>query len=127
MAESNASSQNKLSPEFASRLAQLEPQQKVQVIVLLQVKEPRNPTGKRQSSRDRQAAMQAIRESAEQSLEKIEGIIKDFEGKPLVAHPNVLGSIPIEITAAGVNAIAESDAVKAVIENQGIYPGHSRN
>jgi hypothetical protein len=57
-------------------------------------------------------------------LKSIDAIIKHFNGNPLSERPDLLGSIPIEITAAGINALAESDAVKAVIEDQAIYPGH---
>lgn len=121
MPEHNTNNQNKISPEFAARLTDLEPQQKVRVIVLLQVKETENPIGKRQSLTERQAVMQAVREAAEQALGTLDGIIKHFDGQPLVEHPDLLGSIPVEITAAGVNALATSDAVKAVIEDQAIY------
>lgn len=125
MPEHNTNNQNKISPEFAARLTDLEPQQKVRVIVLLQVKETENSAGKRQSRTERQAVMQAVREAAEQALGTLDGIIKHFDGQPLVEYPDLLGSIPVEITAAGVNALATSDAVKAVIEDQAIYPGHS--
>jgi len=127
MSEHSINSQSKISPEFASRLTQLEPQEKVRVIVLLQVEKTENYTRKRQSRTERQATMKALRESAEHSLDRIDAIIKHFNGNPLSEHPNVLGSIPIEITAAGINALAESDAVKAVIEEQAIYPGHSND
>jgi hypothetical protein len=124
MPEYNANNQNKLSPEFATRLTQLEPQQRVRVIILLQLKEAENLIGKRQSHPERKAAMQAIRDSAEKALGDIDSIIKNFDGQPLVEHPDLLGSIPIEITAAGVNALAKSDAVKAVIEDQAIHQGY---
>ncbi|MBD2235014.1 hypothetical protein [Phormidium tenue] len=127
MSERSVNNQSKISPEFAARLTQLEPQEKVRAIVLLKVNEPENNTGKHPSRVERQANMKALQESAEQSLETIDGIIKLFDGHPLVEHPDLLGSIPIEITAAGINALAKSDAVKAVIEDQAIYPGHSNN
>jgi hypothetical protein len=38
-----------------------------------------------------------------------------------------LGSIPVEISAAGVKALAASDAVKAVLENQEIVPANGIN
>ena len=125
MLEHDTNSQNKISPEFAARLTHLEPQQKVRVIVLLQVKEAENLTGPRQSRTERQAAMQAVRKAAEEALGTLDSIIKYFDGQLLVEHPDLLGSIPVEITAAGVKALATSDAVKAVIEDQAIHPGHS--
>jgi sorbitol-specific phosphotransferase system component IIA len=125
MPEHNANKQNKISPEFAARLAQLDSQQKVRVIVLLQVEAAENSTGMRLSRSERQIAMQTIRESAEHSLEAIGSIIKYFDGQLLAEHPDLLGSIPVEITASGVSALATSDAVKAVIEDQSIYRRHS--
>ncbi|KOP24518.1 hypothetical protein AMR41_20555 [Hapalosiphon sp. MRB220] len=127
MPEFNANNQNKISREFAARLTHLEPQQKVRVIVLLQVQNPENSTEKRQSRAERQAVIKALRESAEQALTNISAIIQRFDGLQLAEHPDLLGSIPVEITPAGVNALAESDLVKAVIEDQAIFPGHSSN
>ncbi|HEY9601919.1 MAG TPA: hypothetical protein V6C85_09935 [Allocoleopsis sp.] len=127
MHEQDAPNQNKISPEFATRLTHIEPQQKVRVIVLLQVQNAENSIEKRPSRGERQAAIKAVRESAEQALENIGGIIQRFDGQQLAEHPNLLGSIPVEITAAGVNALAESDAVKAVIEDQAIFSEHLNN
>ncbi|MBH8563706.1 hypothetical protein I8748_16155 [Nostoc sp. CENA67] len=125
MHKHDAPNPNKVSPEFASRLSNLEPQQKVRVIVLLQVQDAENLTNKRQSRNERQAAIKAMRESAEQALGNIVEIIQKFDGQQLSEHADLLGSILIEITVAGVNALAESKAVKAVIEDQSIYPIHS--
>ena len=81
MSEHRLSNQNKISSEFAARLTQLEPQEKVRAIVLLQVKEAKNYTGKRQSRAERQATMKILRESTEQALESIDAIIKRFKRK----------------------------------------------
>ncbi|MEH1797503.1 hypothetical protein [Nostoc sp.] len=123
----DAPNPNKVSPEFASRLSNLEPQQKVRVIVLLQVQDTQSLTNKRQSRNERQAAIKAVRESAEQALGNIIEIIQNFDGRSLTEHPDLLGSILLEITVAGVNALAESEAVKAVMEDQSIYPIHLSN
>ncbi|MBN3899559.1 MAG: hypothetical protein HWQ41_31120 [Nostoc sp. NOS(2021)] len=118
----DAPNPNKVSPEFASRLTNLEPQQKVRVIVLLQVQDAQSLANKRQSPNERQAVIQAVQKSAEQALGNIIGIIQNFDGRSLTEHPDLFGSISLEITVAGVNALAESEAVKAVIEDQSIYP-----
>lgn len=114
---------NKISSEFANRLTYLQPQQKVRVIVSLKFENRVKKSGRRQSPAERQATMEAIRNSAKQALNYIRKIIQDFGGKQLAENPNVLGQIPVEISAAGVNALAESDAVNAVMEDQPIYPG----
>jgi hypothetical protein len=116
---------NKLNPEFADRLTQIDPQQKVRVIVLLQVESIEQIAGKRQSRLERQAAIQSVRESAAQVFANIEGIIQHFEGYPLIDRPDALGSIPIEITPAGIEALVKSVAVKAVMEDKSIYQIHS--
>ena len=95
------------------------------MIVLLQVKTAENLTGKRQSRIERQAAIQSVRESASQSLANIAEIIQYFDGQVLVDCPDALGSIPVEITAAGIVALAKSEVVKAVMEDRSIYPVYS--
>ncbi|WP_445633313.1 hypothetical protein NSTC745_04965 [Nostoc sp. DSM 114161] len=127
MQRHDAPNTKKLSPEFAARLTSLEPQQKVRVIVLLQVQDAQTSLNKRQSRSERQAAIKAVRESAKQALENIVEIIQNFDGQPLTEHPDLFGSIPLEISVAGVNALAESEAVKAVMEDQSIYPIHLSN
>jgi hypothetical protein len=123
--ESSEVDRNKLNPEFIARLNQLAPQQKIRVIVLLQSKGVENLAGKRQSRLERQATIQSFRESAAQSLTNIDEIIQHFEGKLLVDCPDALGSISIEITPAGIEALAKSEAVNAVMEDKSIYQLHS--
>ncbi len=118
----NPFNHKKISAEFASRLNTLQPQQKVRVIVFLHIETVGKGTSSRQSPAERTAAMEGIRNSARQALNYILKIIQDFGGQQLADHPNVLGCIPIEITAAGVNALAQSDVVKAVMEDQQILP-----
>jgi len=124
MANVNLSHRPKISPEFATRLMTLEPQQKIRVIVLLQIPEAENKTIKRQTRGERQNTIQSVRNSANQALANITNILQNFEGKTLTEQPDLLGSIPIEITAPGVTALAQSDAVKTIIEDQPIYPAH---
>ncbi len=118
---------NKISSEFANRLSHLQPQQKVRVVVMLQLGNAVKNCGNRQSPDERKAAMKAMRNSGKQALDYIRKIIQDFGGKQLAESPNVLGTIPIEISAAGVNALAESDVVKAVMEDQQINVGDGTN
>jgi hypothetical protein len=112
---------NKLNPEFAARLNQFAPDQRIRVIVLLQVDDTGSLAGNRQSRMERQSAIQSVRISAAKSLAHIDGIVQHFDGRFLVKHPNLLGSLPIEINAAGINALTKSDAVKAVMEDRSIF------
>jgi hypothetical protein len=125
MHNSSTFDRHKLNPEFAARLTQIDPHQKVRVIVLLQVRSIEQIAGKRQSRLERQATIQSLRESAARSLANIDEIIQHFEGKLLVDCPDALGSISIEITPAGIEALAKSEAVKAVMEDKSIYQIHS--
>lgn len=121
MHDSSVIDRNKLNPEFAARLNQLAPDQKIRVIVLLQVEETANLNRNRQLWIERQAAIQSVQISAAQSLANIDCIIQHFDGRSLVDHPDLLGSLPIEINAAGVNALTKSDAVKAVMEDRSVF------
>ncbi|GAA6621258.1 hypothetical protein NUACC26_070770 [Scytonema sp. NUACC26] len=119
---------NKISSEFAYRLGHLAPQQKVSVIVFLKLDDRSdNPVNPRLSRAERRATMEGIRNSATQALSYIKKIIQDFGGQELAERPDALGSIPIEISAAGVKALAASDAVKAVLEEQEIVPANGIN
>jgi hypothetical protein len=111
---------NKISSEFAARLHCLAPHQKVRVIVLLKVEVP-PIAGSRPSHAERQAIMDAIRKEAMLALAYIGQIIEDFGGVQLDENPSVLGAVPVEINAAGVSALTECDAVKAVLEDQQIH------
>jgi len=113
---------NKISPEFAARLDRLGPQQKVRAIVLLHIQDTGNLSAQRQSRAERQAAVEAMRKSAEQALSDIDDLLERFGGQRLAESPDALGSIPIETTAVGINALAASEWVKAIIEDQTIYP-----
>ncbi|GAB1538656.1 hypothetical protein NUACC21_13190 [Scytonema sp. NUACC21] len=118
---------NKISSEFACRLSNLAPQQKVSVIVLLKLENFDEPVNCRLSRAERKATIEGIRNSANKSLGYIRKILQDFGGKQLAESPDALGSIAIEISVAGVKALAASDAVKAVMEEQEIIPPHSMN
>ena len=107
----------KISSEFAARLDSLEPQQKIRAIVLLNAKNTRRSNTQRQSRAERQAAIEAIRKSAEQALGDIDNTLERFNGKRLSENPDALASILVEATAAGINALAESEKVRAILED----------
>jgi hypothetical protein len=121
MSKRHAVNHDKISPEFVARLNRLEPEQKVRVMVLLQLDDldrPPKPGTVRRSSSERRARVQAVRELANRSLECVSGILQRFDGRSLAAQPDALGSIPVEITVNGVTALTTCDAVRAVLEDQ---------
>ena len=117
----NDSSKQKISPEFAARLNSYPPTAKVKVIVLLQGANSQVNDSRRQNKLERKAALQAMQDSVKQSWQIIDRLIQDFDGRKLTPKPDALGSISLEITPDGVRALATSDAVKAIIQNQTIY------
>ncbi len=75
----------------------------------------------RQNRLERKAAIKAMQASVRQSWQIVDRLIQDFNGQKLAEKPNTLGAIPIEITPPGIQALALSNAVKAIIEDQQIY------
>jgi hypothetical protein len=117
------SNQGKISSEFAHRLSKLNPHQVVRVLVLLNVKNNINLLSNSQKFSDNHiSAVKNISNLEKQAINGIHKILQDNDGKLLAEHFNLLGSIPIETTVAGVYELATLDAVKAVIEDQEIYP-----
>jgi hypothetical protein len=110
----------KISPGFSARLKRLGPREKVHAIVLLRAGDAGEPAAKRQSRAEREAAVEAMRSSAGQALAELDDILDRFDGQRFADEPDALGSIPIETTVAGIETLASSDWVKAIIEDQPI-------
>ncbi|MDY7021682.1 MAG: hypothetical protein SWJ54_10005 [Cyanobacteriota bacterium] len=101
----------KISAEFANRLSQLNSKEMIRVIVFLQTEtegEKKSPT--------------EVQQIAEIQLNKIRPILTKYHGELLTNRPNILGSIGMTITVAGIYALAESSAVKMIVEDQAIFP-----
>ncbi|MFO7090601.1 DNA primase [Arthrospira platensis PCC 7345] len=112
--------QMKISPEFAARLAGLKSQEKIRVLVFLQVPPSNHQRSPRLSPEQRKAEMVATQKAAESSLNQIKPILNQYNGKLLAPSPSLLGTIPVEITVAGVYVLSQSNAVKSIIEDQDI-------
>ena len=110
----------KISAGFAARLKRLGPRDKVHTIVLLRTGDVAAPPAKRQSQEERDAAIEAMRSSAGQAMAEIDDILERTDGQRFAEAPDALGSIPVEATADGIQALASSDWVKAIIEDQPI-------
>jgi beta-phosphoglucomutase-like phosphatase (HAD superfamily) len=110
----------KISEEFAARLSHLDRDQKVHAIVILRTNEDGVISTRRKSREERQAAINAIRESAQSALPAIDEILERFNGKRLATGVNALGAIAVETTASGITALAASELVKAILEDQTI-------
>lgn len=110
----------KISEPFRSRLSRLGPQERIQAIVLIRPPRQGKGAGRRQSREERQAKVAAIQTAAASALEELDRILGQHDGKRLAESPNALGCIPIEATRQGVLAVAESELVEAVLEDQPI-------
>jgi hypothetical protein len=108
----------KISPEFSVRLAHLKPQQKIRAMVMLGVDAAGKTSGQRQARAERQAMIEQIRHAAAPALLELDDILKHYNGKRLAAGVNALGAVPIETTAAGIHALAASERVAAILEDQ---------
>jgi sorbitol-specific phosphotransferase system component IIA len=112
---------NKISPQFAARLQHFGPKDKVRAIVLLDTGDVDVAPGRRQTDSERRATIEAMRCAAEQALDDIDGILAQFDGQRLAEHPDALGSVPVETTVAGITALASSERVRAILEDQSIH------
>ncbi|WP_413162399.1 hypothetical protein ACL6C3_25670 [Capilliphycus salinus ALCB114379] len=101
----------KISSEFAARLSRRKPEEVIRVIVFFQTE-----------TQGTKKTPQEIQQIAENKLDKIRPILVKYNGELIGERPNVLGSIAIKITVAGVYALAESSSVKMIVEDQGIFP-----
>lgn len=113
--------EDKISNEFAARLRHFGPKEKVHAIVLLRTASVEGTSGRRQSRAKRQERIDAVRDSARPALDEIDDILDHFEGKRLADSPDALGSVPVETTPAGIEALASSEWVKAILEDQEIH------
>ena len=109
----------KISPEFSDKLDRLEPKEKVRIVLMLFKSEGEKDI-RRKSRIERKNSMKSILESSKKAVPEIDEILKRYGGEKLASSPDVLGSIPVETTVAGVNALAQLKDVKAIVEDQPI-------
>lgn len=110
----------RISPQFNARLAQLGEKDTVRAIVMLRSKRTGVSAANRQSRTERRAEIRALRESEGQALSEIDEILQHYDGRRLKDKVDVLGSIPVEAVPAGIRALAASEHVKAILEDQEI-------
>jgi hypothetical protein len=60
-----------------------------------------------------------MRKASEAAIKDIDNILSRVDGERL-AEPNALGTVPVEAPASGILALAASDSVAAVLEDQPI-------
>jgi malate synthase len=109
-----------ISDQFKGRLQGFAPERMVQAIVFIRTNFTKKNPKRRETRAERQAAIATIRKSGEAVLPEIDKILAQHGGKRL-SDPNALGSILVETTVAGVFALAASENVSAILENQPVH------
>jgi hypothetical protein len=110
----------KISPELDKRLAALAPDERIHAMVLLQAPEGLAPDSARPTRAQRGEILRRLRDHGDQLLPEIDTLLARFGGRRLADRVNALGSLPVEVTAAGIHALAASHRVKAILEDQPI-------
>lgn len=111
-----------ISREFAAKLNRLSAKQKVRAMVLVQAAEKGVSPTTQPSRQTRKAAIEKVRQFSRASLPNIDQILARYDGKRLSEDVDALGSITVETSAEGINALAASEHVKAIFEDQAIFP-----
>ena len=119
LANSNPANE-KLSPQFRARLSHLSPSDKVRVILLLKAPFSEQPAERRPSRATRRKVIQRVRKGAAPAFREIDAALKLYGGERLASASDALGSIPVEVTVRGISALAASEHVKAILEDQAI-------
>ena len=102
-----------MSDPFEARLRGLRANAKVRAVVMLQREQP-----VKSEPRERADEVRRVRESARAALEEVDEILAQFHGRRLADEPNALGYISVETTPAGIRALARSNSVRGIIEDQ---------
>ncbi|MFL6211876.1 MAG: hypothetical protein ACJ74W_23725 [Pyrinomonadaceae bacterium] len=117
-ARQDSDSQTKISAEFKTRLARLKPTQKVRAIVLLRAGGRPLKTTRRRNELERKRAVTSVRAHAQTVLPEIDHILAEFNSQRLARQVDALGSITVEATGKALKALAASEHVQAIIEDQ---------
>jgi hypothetical protein len=117
-----ASNAAKISPAFDKNLASLAPDVPVRAILVLRSHVPPKTTERRLTREERQERIEAMRRSAQASFGTIDAILHRLGGNRLSDEPTALGTITVETNPAGIFALAATDEVQAILEDQPIKP-----
>ncbi|MDC3952780.1 hypothetical protein [Polyangium jinanense] len=106
---------SKISPEFRRRLTGFPRGERVRAVVLL--KTEIEGGGRR---RNRQEIMEATKTAARMVMAELEPLLSATGGHFLADSPDALGSVPVEATPEGLEALSTNEKVRAILEDQPI-------
>jgi hypothetical protein len=110
----------KISPEFVRRLNQLAPDSMARAIVLLDTRSAQDAAPGRPSREERKAIAEAIRKSAAPALAEVDRLLERSGGRRLPSGPDLFGAIPVEAPVSALLLLADSEHVRALLEDQPI-------
>jgi len=104
------------------RLDALDSEGKVRALVMVEAGngQPARTARRRGDPAGRAAAVAGVKEAAESHLPAIDRILRRYHGRRLSPHVDALGCVPVEVTPAGIEALAGSEHVRAIFEDQAI-------
>ena len=108
----------KISPEFARRLDRLAPDTIARAIVLLDTGPGPAAAPARPSKAARKEIAETIKTAAAPALAEVDRLLERSGGRRLAPGPDLFGSIPVEAPAAALLALAGSEHVRAILEDQ---------
>jgi len=108
----------KISPEFARRLARLAPEAMARAIVLLDTGPAPAAAPGRPSKAERKAIAEAIQTATKPAVAEVDRLLECSGGRRLAPGPDMFGSIPVEAPASALLALAGSEHVRALLEDQ---------
>jgi len=116
--QSSKPPQPKISPEFARRLARLAPDAMAHAIVLLDTGPAPATARGRPSKAARKTIAEAIQAAAAPAMAEVDRLRERSGGRRLAPVPDLCGSIPVEAPASVLLALAGSEHVRALLEDQ---------
>jgi len=108
----------KISPEFARRLDRLAPNAVARAIVLLDTGPAPAAAPGRPSKAARKEIAETIQTAAAVALVEVDRLLERSGGRRLAQSPDLFGSIPVEAPASALLALAGSEHVRALLEDQ---------
>ncbi len=114
----------KISPEFEQRLAAREPSSTVQAVVLIASSIVEDSPSRLERVAKRREMREAVHAAAAMALPEIDQVLARFGGRRLADAVDAFGGLPVETTPAGIRALANTEGVRAILENQAVLPMH---
>jgi len=88
------------------------------VIVMLKTKTADAPPKGHQTPTQRQAAIDAVVQSAQRALPAVDAVLRRFGGRRISKKPDALGTIVVETTPEGMEALKALESVDGVVEDR---------